>query len=72
MIVGFLARGIATAQEAEGRIVGNVTDQTGAAVTGARVTVTNVGTQISRSTTTDKNGFYEVLSLPIGSLQGHN
>ena len=27
VIVGFLAGGIATAQEAEGRIVGNVTDQ---------------------------------------------
>jgi len=69
VIVGSLAGGIATAQEAEGRIVGNVTDQTGAAVVGARVTVTNVGTQISRSTTTDKNGFYEVLSLPIGSYK---
>ena len=46
VIVGSLAGGIANAQEAEGRIVGNVTDQTGAAVMGARVTVTNVGTQI--------------------------
>ena len=69
VFVGSLAGGIAAAQEAEGRIVGNVTDQTGAAVVGARVTVTNVGTQISRSTATDKNGFYEVLSLPIGSYK---
>lgn len=69
VFVGSLAGGIATAQEAEGRIVGNVTDQTGAALAGARVTVTNLGTQISRSTATDKNGFYEVLSLPIGSYK---
>jgi hypothetical protein len=69
VIVGSLAGGIAAAQEAGGRIVGNVTDQTGAAVVGARVTVTNVGTQISRSTAADKNGLYEVLSLPIGSYK---
>ena len=69
VIVGSFAGGTAVAQEAEGRIVGNVTDETQAAVVGARVTVTNVATQISRSTATDKNGFYEVLSLPIGSYK---
>ena len=57
------------AQEATGRIVGNVTDQSGAALVGAKVVVTNIGTQISRATSTDKNGFFEVLSLPIGSYK---
>jgi Carboxypeptidase regulatory-like domain/TonB-dependent Receptor Plug Domain len=38
-------------------------------VVGARVAVTNVATQVFRSTATDKNGFYEVLSLPIGSYK---
>ncbi|HEY3974325.1 MAG TPA: carboxypeptidase regulatory-like domain-containing protein [Candidatus Sulfotelmatobacter sp.] len=61
--------GLAAAQEATGRIVGNVTDQTGAALVGAKVTATNLGTQISNSTTSDKNGFYEILSLPIGTYK---
>jgi hypothetical protein len=69
VLAGVLTVGMAAAQEATGRIVGNVTDQTGAAVAGAKVNVTNVGTQISRSTTTDRNGFYEVLALPIGSYK---
>ncbi len=55
------------AQDATGRIVGNVTDPSGSPVAGATVTVENVSTQISQSTTTDKTGFYQVLSLPIGA-----
>ncbi|MGO9086672.1 MAG: carboxypeptidase regulatory-like domain-containing protein [Terriglobales bacterium] len=69
VLAAVLSVGLAVAQEATGRIVGNVTDQTGAAVVGAKVTVTNVGTQISRSTISDRSGFYEVLSLPIGSYK---
>lgn len=69
LIAGALSVENAVAQEATGRIAGNVTDQTGAAVAGAKVTVRNVGTQISRSTATDKSGFYEVLSLSIGTYK---
>ena len=61
-----LAVALAPAQEAKGRIVGNVADVSGAAIAGAKVTVTNVGTQISQSTTTNQGGFFEVLALPIG------
>jgi hypothetical protein len=67
VIAGLLAVGTAAAQEAKGRIVGNVTDQSGAAVAGAQVTVTNAGTHASQSTATNQSGFYEVLSLPIGA-----
>jgi outer membrane receptor protein involved in Fe transport len=66
-VLGFLAAAGTSAQEATGRIVGTVTDPTGAAIAGAKVTVTNVATQISEETRTDKDGFYEVPSLPIGS-----
>ena len=59
----------ARAQDAVGRIVGNVTDPSGAAVAGAKVTVTNPTTAVSQTTTTDKDGFYQVLSLPIGAYQ---
>lgn len=56
----------AFAQEATGKVVGNVTDQTGAAVPNAGVTVTNVETNISHDTKTDPSGYYQVLQLPIG------
>ncbi len=55
------------AQDATGRIAGSVTDPTGAAVIDARIVVTNLGTQTSRETKTDKTGYYQVPQLPIGS-----
>jgi len=67
VFAGSLAVRISAAQEAKGRIVGYVTDQSGAAVVGAKVTVTNVGTQVAQSTATNQTGFFEVLSLPIGN-----
>ena len=54
------------AQNATGKISGVVTDPTGAVVVGAKVTVTNSGTKVSRQTATDKEGQYQVLQLPIG------
>jgi hypothetical protein len=55
------------AQNAEGRIIGNVTDPSGASVSGATVTVTNVATQVSQQVVTDKDGYYQVPALPIGT-----
>ena len=57
------------AQDATGRIIGNVTDPSGAPILGAQVTVTNTGTKIAQMTTTDATGFYQVLSLPIGEYE---
>ncbi|MBX9602919.1 MAG: TonB-dependent receptor [Bryobacteraceae bacterium] len=54
------------AQDATGRIVGVVTDQQGAVVVGAKVSITNVGTQQIRETTTGQDGVYQVLLLPVG------
>jgi hypothetical protein len=54
-------------QDATGRVVGIVYDQSGAVIADAHVTVTNVATHISRETTSDGTGFYQVLALPIGS-----
>ena len=54
------------AQDATGKIIGNVTDPSGAAISGAQVTVTNLGTKIAQTTTTNASGYYQVLSLPIG------
>jgi hypothetical protein len=59
----------ASAQNAAGRILGNVTDPSGAAVADASVTATNVATQVAQQTTTDKDGFYQILALPIGNYR---
>jgi hypothetical protein len=55
-----------SAQDATGRVVGSVADQQGAAVPGAKVTVTNSATRQSSTTTTREDGSFEVLNLPIG------
>ena len=63
---------IMKAQEATGKIIGTVTDPQGAVVPGAKITVTNTSdltTQISRETTTNQDGNYQVLSLPIGTYE---
>src|SRR5262245_49676780 len=52
-----------------GTITGTVTDQTGAAVPGATVTLKNTDTGISRTAQTRENGKYEALSLPTGSYE---
>lgn len=53
-------------QTTTGRIIGNVHDQSGAAVGGANVTVTDVQRGTVRSATTDDAGGYVVSNLPPG------
>jgi hypothetical protein len=48
---------------------GRVTDPTGAIIAGATVTATSQETGISRTTTTNQAGMYELLALPIGRYQ---
>ncbi len=50
-------------------LTGRVTDPSGAAVPGATVAATNVGTGLTRSTITDQVGRYELVALPIGQYQ---
>lgn len=57
------------AQSARARIVGTVADPQGAVLAGARVTVTNVATGIATQITTDKEGYYQALELPIGAYK---
>src|SRR5262249_45888223 len=47
-------------------IQGTVTDQTGAVVKGAKVTVANEATRVSSTTVTSDSGFYSVQLLPPG------
>jgi len=55
----------ALAQTVSGTILGTVTDPTGAAVPGARITVTNEGTNARYDTLTNETGSYRVPFLPV-------
>ena len=56
----------ATAQINTATIVGSVSDQTGALIPGATVTIENVATQAERTAETDGVGNYSIESLPPG------
>jgi Carboxypeptidase regulatory-like domain len=45
-------------------LTGTVTDQSGAAISGAKIVVTNQDTHVSRYTTTADNGDFRITSLP--------
>lgn len=63
--VAFLASAV-SAQTYQGRILGLVTDSSGAVVSAAKVTITNTATGISRSLTTTAAGDYNAPNLEPG------
>jgi len=69
LMVSLLALAIPHASRAQvlyGSLTGNVTDQYGGVVVGARVEVVNAGTNASRSTATDDRGSYLFSDLQPG------
>ena len=54
------------AQTATGQIMGTVKDASGAVMAGAKVTLTNQGTNLTRETTTNETGDYVFPLLPVG------
>ncbi|MGH9678650.1 MAG: carboxypeptidase regulatory-like domain-containing protein, partial [Candidatus Acidiferrales bacterium] len=52
-------------------ISGRVTDPSGAIVSGANVTATNIETGETRSAATDAEGRYSILALPVGAYEIH-
>jgi hypothetical protein len=61
----FLLSSAASAQQsASSGLVGQVTDSSQAAIPGATVTITNVGTNAQRTTITDGEGRFSVAALP--------
>jgi hypothetical protein len=67
-----LLPGVGHAQSTHGSIVGTVTDESGAVVPGAAITVTNAGTNTARTVVTNEAGYYEVLALVPGTYRVHS
>jgi len=61
-----LLASIAVAQIQNGQFTGTVTDPSGAAIAGARVTITNTGTNLAVTVTSNSSGIYVAKELPIG------
>jgi len=57
------------AQVDTGSILGTITDESGAVISGAKVTLTNEGTGVSLSTTTSADGIYKFTPVKIGSYK---
>jgi len=66
LVLGFSAVN-AEAQVLYGSIVGNVTDNAGAAISGATVTITNKGTNQSREAITGEDGTYSFPAVQTGA-----
>src|SRR5258708_9636689 len=65
----FLLTLSAMAQIQNGQFTGTVTDATGAALAGAKVTITNSATNLSVTTTTSGSGVYSARELPVGAYK---
>jgi hypothetical protein len=68
---GLLALLIAPALQAQmaATLSGSVADPLGAAVANAKVTATNVDTDVSRTSMTDSSGRYQFFAVPLGSYE---
>lgn len=63
IMLGLISAKAVTAQVESGQIAGTVTDQSGAVVANATVTVTNLGTNAQRTVHTSATGSYAITSL---------
>ncbi|HVM75191.1 MAG TPA: carboxypeptidase-like regulatory domain-containing protein, partial [Candidatus Saccharimonadales bacterium] len=66
LLLGFSPDILKAQMAGTGVVVGTVTDQTGAAVPGATVTITDLGTSASRTAITNDAGRYHFPNLPPG------
>src|SRR5213078_4213153 len=69
LLVLFLSVPPLQAQVDTGSILGTITDASGAALSGAKVTLTNEGTGAALSTTTGADGVYKFTPLKVGSYR---
>ena len=69
LLLIFLSAPPLHAQVDTGTILGTVTDASGAAINGAKVTLTNEGTNAALTTTTGQDGSYKFTPLRVGSYK---
>ena len=55
--------------QVHGNMSGMISDQSGAAVSGAAVTAKNLDTGLSRTVQTDQSGRYRLFALPVGPYE---
>ncbi|MBP1636815.1 MAG: hypothetical protein H6Q10_3389, partial [Acidobacteria bacterium] len=67
MLLVFVAAVPAIAQQTAGNITGRVTDEQKAALPGVTVTAREVSTGYTRTETTDGQGLYRLMAVPIGT-----
>jgi len=68
-IVFVIASPFASAQSTGGRVRGTVTDASGGAVAGAKVTLVNIATNVKREGATSATGDYQFLEVPVGTYE---
>ena len=70
LVVCLLLSTTALSQQSDnGSLAGVVTDQNKQAVPNASVTVTNLGTGAKRTVTTNEEGRWTIVALPLGEYQ---
>jgi hypothetical protein len=57
------------AAQSTSQLNGSVTDSSGAAVAGAKLTLTDAATGLHRTATSNGSGFYQFLDVPPGNYQ---
>jgi len=69
LLFASLGAPVANADNLYARIQGTVADPTGAAVVGAKLTATNIGTNISYDSESKGDGNFVLLNLPVGTYK---
>ncbi len=69
LVVSLFCEPLLHAQQTLGSLNGTVTDVSGAAVAGAQITAVSNQTSLTRSGTSGKDGFWEILNLPVGTYR---
>src|SRR5436309_3226641 len=67
LVMFFCLSMTASAQTSRGTVSGTVTDANGAVIAGATVTLTNNQTTLSRTSTTNNDGFYRFDAVDLGT-----
>ena len=63
VLLGLLLVPVLSHGQGFGSLVGTVTDNSGSVIVSAKVTATQVGTNLARNVTTDSNGYYVIPTL---------